>query len=177
MTANRITRTGIVELSRRGFVMATGTLAGVGAGLWLVPRTARAHHGWSSFDESKPLYLSGTVKTVRWQNPHAEITLTLPAKREVPGDLASRKAPPQTNPVDGAMVLAKAAAPAHPGADWVVELAPLFRMEAWGVKPLAVGQKIAAVGYAFPDQKQPLIRCEYLIVGADMYGLRSMPAK
>ncbi|MGZ9057989.1 MAG: DUF6152 family protein, partial [Burkholderiaceae bacterium] len=38
-----------------------------------------AHHGWSSFDQDKPLYLSGTLTEVRWQNPHAEVKLRVDA--------------------------------------------------------------------------------------------------
>ena len=39
------------------------------------PFAARAHHGWSSFDQDRPLFLQGLVTAVSWQNPHAELEL------------------------------------------------------------------------------------------------------
>ncbi len=48
-----------------------------------------AHHGWSSFDQDKPLYLSGTLTQVRWQNPHAEAMLRVDATK-LPDGFAAR---------------------------------------------------------------------------------------
>lgn len=31
---------------------------------------ALAHHGWSSYDESKPVTLTGTFTSLQWANPH-----------------------------------------------------------------------------------------------------------
>ena len=31
---------------------------------------ALAHHGWSSYDETKPVTLSGTFTDLQWGNPH-----------------------------------------------------------------------------------------------------------
>ena len=39
------------------------------------PLAAAAHHGWSSFDQDRPVYLEGRIKSVRWANPHAELLL------------------------------------------------------------------------------------------------------
>ena len=39
---------------------------------------ALAHHGWSSFDQDRPIYLSGKAVKVAWRNPHAELQLELP---------------------------------------------------------------------------------------------------
>ena len=36
---------------------------------------AQAHHGWSSFDQTRPLYLEGQALKVQWANPHAELQL------------------------------------------------------------------------------------------------------
>lgn len=36
-----------------------------------VPAVALAHHGWSSYDESKPITLTGPLHDVSWSNPHA----------------------------------------------------------------------------------------------------------
>ena len=40
----------------------------------LVPATAFAHHGWSSYDASKPIDVSVKLKDVRWANPHGSAT-------------------------------------------------------------------------------------------------------
>ena len=31
---------------------------------------AAAHHGWSSYDETKPVTLTGTLTRLQWANPH-----------------------------------------------------------------------------------------------------------
>ena len=36
-----------------------------------IPAVAYAHHGWSSYDESKPITLTGPLQQVSWSNPHA----------------------------------------------------------------------------------------------------------
>jgi hypothetical protein len=137
---------------------------------------AWAHHGWSSFDESKPIYLAGKVKSTKWQNPHAEIVITLTADTKLPADLGKRKAPAQTATVDGEKILSGATTPSKLG-DWTLELAPMTRIEAWKVKKPNVGDQVSAVGFTFKDGKgEALARIEYLMIGDDIYGLRSMPA-
>jgi hypothetical protein len=37
----------------------------------LLPAAAFAHHGWSSYDETKPITLTGPLQNVSWSNPHA----------------------------------------------------------------------------------------------------------
>jgi hypothetical protein len=37
---------------------------------------AWAHHGWSSFDQARPIYLEGKVAQVAWRNPHVELNWT-----------------------------------------------------------------------------------------------------
>lgn len=138
---------------------------------------ARAHHGWSSFDQDRPLYLQGRVLSVRWQNPHAELMLELPANFSLPSDLAQRAVPAQTAPVDGKALLAKAQLPRRRERRWEVELAPLTRMQAWSVTPLKAGDEIGVLGFTFHDEKGPaVLRAEYLFVGTQAYGLRSGPA-
>ncbi len=140
-----------------------------------ISKNTFAHHGWSSFDESKPIYLEGKVKSMKWQNPHAEMTITLANDLKLPADLAKRIAPAQTASVDGAKILASAALPKKRG-DWVLELAPMTRIEAWKVSAPKVGDTVAAVGFTFKDEQgAALARIEYLIVGEKLYGLRSMP--
>lgn len=140
---------------------------------------ALAHHGWSSFDEARPLYFEGVVKTVKWQNPHAEITITMAANTTLPSDLAKRNWPLQTQNIDSKKIISAATLPTARG-DWILELSPLTRVEAWKVEPPKVGDKVAAIGYTFAAEKKyngnQMARIEYLIVGEKIYGLRSMPA-
>ncbi len=138
---------------------------------------ARAHHGWSSFDTDRPLWLEGRVARVSWRNPHAEFELELPAQRRLPDDLPRRPLPPQSSPVDGAALLARATLPTRADRRWRVELAPLSRLQAWKLAPLADGAQVGVLGYTFKDEKgDPLLRAEYLFVDGKAYGLRSGPA-
>jgi hypothetical protein len=139
---------------------------------------ALAHHGWSSFDEARPLYFEGVVKTIKWQNPHAEITITMAANTTLPTDLAKRMWPLQTQTLDSKKIVSTATLPTARG-EWVLELSPLTRVEAWKVAQPKLGDKIAAIGYTFAAEKQyngkHMARIEYLMVGEKIYGLRSMP--
>jgi hypothetical protein len=145
------------------------------AALVLAPVAARAHHGWSSFDENAPLYLAGTLKSVRWSNPHAEGVLTVAPRLALPADLAKRTVPPQSASVDGAAVLARAALPAQAAGEWTLEFAPVSRMQAWGLaEPLPVGSRIEVVGYSGPKLGR-VMRVEVLFVDGRAYGLRSSP--
>jgi hypothetical protein len=138
---------------------------------------ARAHHGWSSFDASRPLYLEGRVLQVRWANPHAELTLEVPAGMKLPADLARRPVPPQSAAVDGAELLARTTLPRRADRQWTVELAPLTRMESWKVPRLQPGDSVAVVGFAAAGERgDAVLRAEYLFVGGQTYGLRSSPA-
>ncbi|HEX2544979.1 MAG TPA: DUF6152 family protein [Ramlibacter sp.] len=142
-----------------------------------LPFAARAHHGWSSFDQDRPIFLQGRVATVKWQNPHAELVLELPADYRLPGDVASRAVPAQSASLDGKALLARAVAPTRRDRRWEVELAPLTRLEAWKVAPIAVGSTVGVLGYTFKDEKgAAILRAEYLYVDGNAYGLRSSPA-
>ena len=77
------------------------------------PLAARAHHGWSSFDQGRPIWLEGRATKVAWRNPHAELTLELPADPKLPADLASRPLPAQSAAVDGPALLKAARARGH----------------------------------------------------------------
>ena len=157
-------------MHRRHLVLGAGAVCAT-----LASQRSLAHHGWSSFDESRPLYLAGRVKAVKWQNPHAEIVITVAANGALPADLASRTVPAQTSPVDGAKVLAAARLPRKAG-DWTIELSPMTRINSWKVPEPKVGDTVAAVAYGFKDEKDAFARVEYLIIGGQLYGLRSNPA-
>jgi hypothetical protein len=142
-----------------------------------VPGLALAHHGWSSFDQDRPIYLEGRATTVRWQNPHAELMLEVAPGLRVPADLAGRSVPAQSAAVDGKALLSRASVPTRKDRVWEVELAPLTRMEAWQVAQIKPGATVAVVGFTFKEEKgEPVLRAEYLFVDGKAYGLRSSPA-
>ncbi|MDM0023486.1 DUF6152 family protein [Variovorax saccharolyticus] len=157
-------------MKRRSLMFAAVTLPGAMPFAW-------AHHGWSSFDQDRPLYLEGKVLSSRWQNPHAELMIEVPADLKLPADLAQRALPPQSAPVDGAGLLAKAALPRRKDRQWELELAPLTRMEAWKVREIQPGAMISAIGFGTKDEKgEAVMRVEYLFADGKVYGLRSSPA-
>jgi hypothetical protein len=56
-------------MTRYVTLLMTAILLVLGAG-----RLA-AHHGWSGYDESKPLTLTGSVKAAGYENPHSFVDL------------------------------------------------------------------------------------------------------
>jgi hypothetical protein len=142
-----------------------------------LPFAARAHHGWSSFDQLRPIYLEGRAVNVAWRNPHAELDLDVAADLKLPGDLAQRKLPAQSSGVDGPSLLKTAQLPTRKDKRWHIELAPLSRMEAWKVAPIKNGDTVAMLGFTFAGEKgDPILRVEYLWSGSTVAGLRSSPA-
>jgi hypothetical protein len=149
----------------------------IAAGALATLPPARAHHGWSSFDQARPIYLEGRAAKVSWRNPHVELELDVPAGLELPPDLATRALPAQSAPVDGAALLKAAQLPTRKDRRWHVELAPLTRMEAWKVPEIKPGDALAMLGFTFAGEKgDAVIRVEYLFVGGKTYALRSSPA-
>ena len=155
-------------MQRRHFMIATPLLAA-----W----PAWAHHGWSSFDQARPVYLEGIARKVAWRNPHVELDLELRADLKLPADLAKRQMPVQTAPVDAPKLLAQAQLPTRKDTVWQIELAPLTRLQAWQVDEIKPGTAVAALGFTFHGEKgDPVLRAEYLWVAGKAYGLRSSPA-
>ena len=141
------------------------------------PLAARAHHGWSSFDQGRPIWLEGRAAKVAWRNPHVELTLELPADLKLPADLAGRKLPAQSAGVDGVALLKAAQLPTRKDRVWEIELAPLTRIEAWKVPEIKVGDNVGVLGFTFAGEKgAAILRAEYLFAGGQVYGLRSSPA-
>jgi len=135
-----------------------------------------AHHGWSSFDQARPLYLQGKALEVKWRNPHAELVLER-SPGPIPAELARRTFPPQVSPVDGAALLSKVSLPRRSDPRWTVELAPLTRMGQWKVPEITAGTELAVLGFTFADERgEAILRAEYLFLGTQVYGLRSSPA-
>lgn len=142
-----------------------------------LPLAARAHHGWSSFDQTRPIWLEGRATQVAWRNPHAELKLELPADAKLPADLASRSLPAQSASVDGKALLAAAQMPKRRDKVWQVELAPLTRLQAWGMPEIKTGAQVAVLGFTFTDEKgDAVLRAEYVWLDGKAYGLRSSPA-
>ena len=48
--------------------------------LALVPTAALAHHGWSGYDSSKALNLTGTIREAGYEHPHGYVKLQTPDK-------------------------------------------------------------------------------------------------
>lgn len=141
-----------------------------------LPLAARAHHGWSSFDLARPLWLEGRAANVVWRNPHVEFDLEVAAELKLPTDLAQRSVPPQSASVDGPGLLKAATLPTRRDKRWHIELAPLSRVEAWKVPEVKNGDLVSMLGFAFAGEKgDAVLRVEYLWVGGKAYGMRSSP--
>ena len=154
-------------MQRRNFIASTAVFA--------LP--AWAHHGWSSFDQNRPIYLEGTASKVRWANPHTELELEVASDLKLPADLATRALPAQSAGVDGPALLKAAQLPTRKDRRWQIELAPLTRMNAWQVPEIKNGDRVALLGFTFAGEKgEPILRAEYVFVGGKVYGLRSSPA-
>lgn len=138
---------------------------------------AHAHHGWSSFDLDRPIYLEGKAARVKWHNPHVELMLDVPAGLKIPADLASRTIPAQTAPVDAPALLRKAVLPTRSDKSWEIELAPIVRTEAWKIPEIKSGQAVAVLGFTFKDEKGgAILRAEFVWLDGKTYALRSGPA-
>jgi len=141
------------------------------------PLAARAHHGWSSFDLARPIYLEGRAVNVAWRNPHVELDLDVAADLKLPADLAQRAVPAQSATVDGAGLLRAAQLPTRKDKRWHIELAPLSRMEAWKAAEIKSGDAISMLGFTWAGEKgDAVLRVEYLWAGGKTYALRSSPA-
>jgi hypothetical protein len=159
-------------MKRRDLLKASLALPAAGTAPW-----ALAHHGWSSFDQDRPIYLEGRVVESQWRNPHAELELEVSPNLKLPADLAQRALPAQSAPVDGKALLAKAVVPTRKDKRWEIELAPLTRMQAWNVAEIKPGAQIALLGFTFTGEKgDAIVRVEYLFADGKAYGLRSSPA-
>ena len=52
----------------------------VGTGILLVAVAAHAHHGWSEYDSTNTLSLTGVIKESGYEHPHGHIRLEAPGK-------------------------------------------------------------------------------------------------
>lgn len=80
---------------RRILRRAVGVLA-----LLFAAGTGHAHHGWSEYDSSKPLELTGTIEESGYEHPHGHIRLATPGKTWLvvlspPSRMRARGLPPE----------------------------------------------------------------------------------
>jgi hypothetical protein len=111
--------------------------------LLAAPVAALAHHGWSEYDSSKPLKLSGKILESGYEHPHGFVRL------ETAGENAKA------------------------GKTWHVVLAPPSRMEARGLakERIAKGASATVEGYANRSKPEEL-RAERIIVDGKTVELR-----
>ncbi|MGK9050255.1 DUF6152 family protein [Neorhizobium petrolearium] len=137
------------------------------AGLAGVPQVL-AHHGWDYYDTARPIYLSGRVTAVTWRNPHPEITVensagALPPNWNglpVPDELAEL----------GFDATLQRTRPAAQAERWVLDLAPINRLQAWGLpREPREGDVVTAI--AFPSCSEEGVARPALIV-LDGIGVR-----
>ena len=158
---------------RESLFCLSGSVVALGSWPWL----AHAHHGWSSFDQTRPLYLEGVAREVRWRNPHVEWVLEVASNLVLPADLTSRRLPEQMARVDTQTLLANTRLPNRRDVRWEVELAPLTRMNQWRVPEITDGTALALIGFTFTGERgNAVLRAEYLFLGDQIYGMRSAPA-
>ena len=50
------------------------------AALVAAPAMALAHHGWSEYDQTQTLKLTGTIEEASYEHPHGHIKLNTPGK-------------------------------------------------------------------------------------------------
>jgi len=48
--------------------------------LFLVPAAASAHHGWSEYDSTRELKLTGKIADAGYEHPHGHVRLDTPGK-------------------------------------------------------------------------------------------------
>lgn len=127
-----------------------------------------AHHGWGYYDTARPIYLSGRVTSVSWRNPHPEITLRNEAAA-LPSRWSGLPVPAELAALGFEQTLGRTS-PAETGAEWTLDLAPINRLEAWGMpREPQPGDVITAI--AFPACEEEGVARPALIV-LDGVGVR-----
>jgi hypothetical protein len=61
--------------NREGFMRRFGLAMSVVSGVSVLSVAALAHHGWGSYDSANPITVAGPIQTVKFENPHAEMTV------------------------------------------------------------------------------------------------------
>ncbi|HLL82468.1 MAG TPA: DUF6152 family protein [Longimicrobium sp.] len=105
---------------------------------------AAAHHGWADYDPRRPVNLVGTVREVRYANPHVSIQLRTPAAGRTPAR------------------------------DWRVVLAPVARMQRKGIPEgrLQPGMTVRVIGERHRRIPQEA-KIEWIVIGSDTAQIRT----
>jgi hypothetical protein len=141
----RLAQTG-TALSRRSVL--TGAVLPFALPLGLVSAmSARAHHGWGTFDTGKAYFVSGPLSSVHWGNPHGRAVLGI-ERIALPADWRSRPLPQGANERNGRLTIASARPYEGPHRELHLVLAGPEWMARWGLdRPLQVGERIDVVGF------------------------------
>jgi hypothetical protein len=102
-----------------------------------------AHHGWADYDPNRPVNLVGTIREVRYANPHVTLQMRTPA------------------------------AGTTPARDWRVVLAPVARMERRGIPEgrLRPGMTVRVIGERHRRIAQE-VKIEWIVIGSDTAQIR-----
>ncbi len=121
-------------------MIRNGLVAGA---LACVAGSASAHHGWADYDPKRPVNLVGTVREVRYANPHVTLQMRTPA------------------------------AGTTPARDWRVVLAPVARMQRRGIPEgrLRPGMTVRVIGERHRRIAQE-VKIEWIVVGSDTAQIR-----
>jgi Family of unknown function (DUF6152) len=142
----------------------TAEEAGIGMPLWRRPAIglaaagllfaagatgALAHHGWSSYDSSTLLRMSGRMVEVDYRNPHVQVVIEVPAEPEEDGTIE-----------DEPLYL-------------LAVLAPPARSEGRGMPRAAfqLGEMATVEGYKSRDEEREM-RAERITIGSTTVDLR-----
>ncbi len=115
----------------------------VACGLLGLAGAASAHHGWADYDPKRPVNLVGTVREVRYANPHVTLQMRTPA------------------------------AGSTPARDWRVVLAPVARMQRRGITEgrLRPGMTVRVIGERHRRIPQE-VKIEWIVIGRDTAQIR-----
>lgn len=115
-------------------------MAGV---LVCVAGAASAHHGWAEYDPQRPVNLAGTIRDVRYANPHVTLRMDTPAS-------GSARA-----------------------GSWTVVLAPVARMRARGITEarLRDGATVRVIGQRHRRTADE-VKIERIVIGRDTAQIR-----
>ncbi|MBB2974268.1 DUF6152 family protein [Mesorhizobium sp. RMAD-H1] len=124
---------------------AIASLAAVMGTLLSPAAPGLAHHGYSRFDGSKPMYFEGEIRSVYWGQPHVEFVLRSTGSRP-PHDLSAREIP------EGGAV--PAGLRSGPTGDWEILASTIGRLERRGARQsdFRPGARIQVVAYPSCDE-------------------------
>jgi hypothetical protein len=108
-----------------------------------VAGAAAAHHGWADYDPKRPVNLVGTIREVRYANPHVTLQLQTPAAGRTPA------------------------------ANWNIVLAPVARMQRRNIPDgrLRPGMTVRVIGERHRQNAREA-KIEWIVIGSDTAQIR-----